>query len=556
MASFDVTRRALSLGARDSVTGWPAKSYAESTIKGSFDPATARAVAMNVGMPLNSIPYYSRPFYTAAYVRSGDHIEHSIVGEVELVTVSPVTYGDENVFYACQCSEILSPADRAASSGTWHTDSDALKTDPRNRTKTWLDAYIAYAVCDYQIVFAGGDYRMEREFTDNGLEIVSAVDLGPATPVYAFDHKPYKFTEQITITNTAKDTSTLTATNILESFEQAIRHVATDYPIGSIRRIRSTEPQRVDIGGMWLWQNTITIDYDRANGDFLPTYPSFSYGLKTSTTKYTYIYEGDILSGGLEGTWTESGAGSTAVDSENNLALTGDTTVETMTAGTDLGLSTTTYTKARIRYKTTGGATLTVATDDETILNAQSSSTWTIATVSLTGGNTLDHLSIHNAAHAGVAYLDCIEIYKDSYIIPNVTRRPIEMKLKDAVLQIPGFAGNIVQALGSDLKVVQMTCDLDIEPSGLTWKRPQTTTPKNDDVTNMEIFMELEQALGNQTMWVWLDVGDPPVQMKARLLHYNVESDGDSNLLNLWWVEYRHGSAANETTVERYGLSL
>ncbi len=284
MASADVTRRELTLSTRDTTTGWPSKSYAESTIKGSFDPATARTVALSVGMPLGGIPYMSSAFYTGNLVVRGDRIEHAVLGEYELVNVVPITWLDQFVMYACHAEKVLAPADRAATSGTWHTDSEAIKTDPRNRIKTWIDTYISYAVCDYEVVFAGGDYYFEREFTLLGNELVCAVDIEQSTPEYTADlgdgRKPYKFNETCTITNTAIDTATLTATNILESFEQAIRDVATDYPkpIGNIYGIRSTKPDRVNIGGAWLWQNTITIEYTRANDDFSSSYPTITWG--------------------------------------------------------------------------------------------------------------------------------------------------------------------------------------------------------------------------------------------------------------------------------------
>jgi hypothetical protein len=239
---------------------------------------------MKVGMPLNNIPYYTRPFFTADYVRRGDHIEHSVIGEVNLVAVTPVTWLDQFVYYACQTEEILVPTDRAASSGTWHTDSEAVKTDPRNRIKAWIDAHISYGVCDYQTMFAGIDYPHELEFIDNGLEITSFIDVQQGAAEYTHDHYPYKFNETVTITNTAKDTATLTATNILESFEQAIRDVATDYPLGSIRRIRSSQPDRLNIGGMWLWQNTMTIEYTRWNDDYTPSYPRITWGPSASPT--------------------------------------------------------------------------------------------------------------------------------------------------------------------------------------------------------------------------------------------------------------------------------
>lgn len=284
MASADVTRRALSLGARDSTTNWPSKSYTETTIQGSFDPLIAREVAFANGMPLTGIPYMSSPFYTADYVRRGDHIEHAVLGEYELTDMRPVTWLDQFLYHACNAAKIISPADRAATSGTWHVDSEAIKTDPRNRIKAWLEAYISYAVCDYEFLFSGIDYPIEREFTDMGLEIVSMIDLSDSHPEYTHDHRPYKFRENIKITNFAIDTATLTATNILESFEQAIRDVDTDNQEYNIRAIDSTEPDRVNIGGMWLWQNTITIEYTRANDDYTPTYPRITWGPSASPT--------------------------------------------------------------------------------------------------------------------------------------------------------------------------------------------------------------------------------------------------------------------------------
>jgi hypothetical protein len=47
--SLDVTRRVLSLGARDGVTGWCAKSFAESTIKMCIIPKGASTLALACG---------------------------------------------------------------------------------------------------------------------------------------------------------------------------------------------------------------------------------------------------------------------------------------------------------------------------------------------------------------------------------------------------------------------------------------------------------------------------------------------------------------------------
>jgi len=52
--SCDVTRRKLSLGARDSTTGWRAKSFAEDTVKAIFIPRGSTQMALQVGTYVRS----------------------------------------------------------------------------------------------------------------------------------------------------------------------------------------------------------------------------------------------------------------------------------------------------------------------------------------------------------------------------------------------------------------------------------------------------------------------------------------------------------------------
>jgi len=47
--SCDVTRRKLSLGARDSTTGWRAKSFTEDTVKGIFTPKGSSPISLKPG---------------------------------------------------------------------------------------------------------------------------------------------------------------------------------------------------------------------------------------------------------------------------------------------------------------------------------------------------------------------------------------------------------------------------------------------------------------------------------------------------------------------------
>jgi len=52
--SCNVTRRKLSLGARDSTTGWRAKSWTEDTVKGIFTPRGSTPTALKAGTYVRS----------------------------------------------------------------------------------------------------------------------------------------------------------------------------------------------------------------------------------------------------------------------------------------------------------------------------------------------------------------------------------------------------------------------------------------------------------------------------------------------------------------------
>lgn len=366
MANADLTRRALTCGGRDSTTGWPSKTYSESTIKGSFDPGTMRAIAQAAGMPLGGVPYTTSPFYTANYVARGDRVLTSAYDEYELTAVTPIYYLDQFVMYACTAEKVWERSDRASTSGTWHTDSDSVNTYACDRIKTWIDTYISFTAATDVTVFAGGDYPIEYEFVTSGNDLVNAIEYKGSTPVYDAYHKPYKFEETVALNCTARDNADYTAITILETYEEAIRKLATDYPtftsVYTIREITATKPEKVNIGGKYLHQNTITIKYTRPNSDYTPSYPTVTWGPSTSAT----------------GTFT----------------------------------------------------------------------------------------------------------------FPNVTYISPVVKVNNTRLMPPGRMGNVLQKLGMPDAMITIRCDLDMAPSALTWKRPQTTSPKTD-IIDWQVFLDI-----------------------------------------------------------------
>jgi hypothetical protein len=351
----------------------------------------------------------------------------------------------------------------------------------------------------------------------------------------------------------------ITATNLLDQAYEEIKHVFTDYPFGSFRTITDAKSVPHDMGGFTMYSMEFTITYERINDDYTPTYPTFDYGI-------AFIYEGDRLTGGSEGTWTLSqGAGSTCaqtITSDNNLYL--DQTVYGADSytynATNLGLSSTLYYKLRVRFKTSGNAKARVDLTYSDASTAQvmaetASATFTTVVCGITASKTTDHINLYCCDGVGTVTYDFVEIFSDIYVLPNCTMLEPPVMVNDAVIEIPGRVGSVNQVLGSQSMEVTMECDLDMEPAALTWKRPQTTTPKTD-VNNQDVLLETHHRGSFYEDWTWLDLGEPAMQFKARLIEMRPSYSSEQGKLRLVWREYRHGSASGETANERFGLSL
>jgi len=501
----------------------------------------------------------------------GDEIKDANGDYYMVKTVDLWWWLDQFSHYQCELEKRSPHALRPTTSGTWHLDSDSVKTDPRYRHKLWLDDHLTAAnmkldngATNATVItcFDGADYPLTQVFINKDVDGVFSVGKTPVEALYSWNHYPYAFIETATIACCAVDKSGLTATNLVEQMEQEIRHIATDHPFGSLHSISRVEHNPIDIGGTVLHSSTVTIKFKRMNDDYTPAFPTFSDGIG-------FTYEGDRESGGAEGTWTEHDGGSTvtiSVNSERNLyfnqtVFVGDSYTETETAGADLGLSTTLYPKIRFRYKTSGNATakirVTGAGYAQTVLAETASSTWTVGTATLTAANTLDHIYLYCCDGTGTVTYDYVQIYSGMYILPNCVSMSPPFMVNDSDTQMPMRLGTSTQALGTQSMEIRMVCDLTMEPSALTWKRPQDGTPKTD-YNNMDILLEtLNYGGGNaQYLWVWLDIGEPIMQFKARLKEVHPSFGGEEGLVELVWSEYRHGSALSESTVERFGLNL
>jgi hypothetical protein len=93
--SFNVTKRALTLGARDAVTGWAAKSYVESTVEMIIINQSNRQLAVQAGTYVRSD---ALGFSKTVFVE-GDQMkdDESVYYEVE--AVRPRKIGNKLVCY-------------------------------------------------------------------------------------------------------------------------------------------------------------------------------------------------------------------------------------------------------------------------------------------------------------------------------------------------------------------------------------------------------------------------------------------------------------------------
>lgn len=104
-ASHDITRRKLVLGNADSVTGWYAKSYTESTIEGIFVQRNAANVAYACGGYVN----LDATLFTADVLEVGDQIQLSTSNDYfEVKTVEKVWSfgGDDFSHRICQLKHL------------------------------------------------------------------------------------------------------------------------------------------------------------------------------------------------------------------------------------------------------------------------------------------------------------------------------------------------------------------------------------------------------------------------------------------------------------------
>lgn len=574
MINCDVTRRALTLGAADTTTGWYVQTFAETTIKAILDFQGAPNPSAHAQ---GYYAVYPCTAYVPGTIETGDEIIHA--GTYYTVYKAPVYIADQFQHWICRLEKKLGIVDRPSTSGTWAS----TQKDPRERTRTWLTAYMSNAAilkdnnstqASWISQFAFPDYPIDLVLLPTGKDVdlvISVEFLGEESLNHAQTKTPYAYNSTVRIYFQAIDKTGVTAVNLIDKAVQEFKKeiIAHGFIAGSVRQIGKVTdyPQKLSTSQK-LYGQYIDITYKRANEEFTATYPVLSYSSD-------FIYDGERVAGAIEGTWDITGhlGGSTiTIGSTNNDYLTLNISAYVADAyvhnGTPLAMSPAIFTKIRWRYRTSGNATAKIILEDsgghtQTVLSETASTSWTVGSVTISFGDadTLSYIRLYACDGAGAVDYDFIQIYKSNYILPNVVELEPPAMVEDALIQIPGMSGEVTQIMGNKLMEITMVCDLDMEPSGLSWKLPQSGTPKTT-YNNIDVLLD-NCMEGGQTNaqgshpWEWLDLGSPTIQMKARLVEMRPSYKGDSSLVTLKFREYRLGGANGvESITERYMLNM
>jgi hypothetical protein len=100
--SVNVTRKRLTLGARDSTTGWYAKEYADSTVEMVIVQKESQSVALQAGyfVALDALGFTFDPLWIYDLIVDGS-------GRTwEIKTVKPARLGDGLLYYAYDLKEL------------------------------------------------------------------------------------------------------------------------------------------------------------------------------------------------------------------------------------------------------------------------------------------------------------------------------------------------------------------------------------------------------------------------------------------------------------------
>jgi len=267
----EVTRRAITLGTRDAVTGWRTITRTESTIDMIIVPKGQSFRMGNVGI----FAYMDAAGLTADPVFTCDQILTQS-GEYFMAQIAKPVYVLDSFQYR-EVQMTCLPLYQAEPSATasWKTS----PLDARSRTKVWIDTYIldanvlkddAATQASWACIFDTPPYPVEQEFRATadpvqGLYVVNQPIMKPLMD--ATLQAPYGYEETVPITIVTIDSTGCSGHQLNWRMEAELRRIAETYAVpdttGSQRGIERRSSKVESFGGYPVYMTDVELKYRR-----------------------------------------------------------------------------------------------------------------------------------------------------------------------------------------------------------------------------------------------------------------------------------------------------
>lgn len=264
MPTLDLTRRVLSLGARDTVTGWCKKVWTDTTIQGAILDKSSQIDNLRAGFWVRT----DTLLITDDAVKEGDEIKTLASVYYEIKAVRPMYIGDGLDHYECDLHKIPIhyDVDYSTYAGTF------LRDDARYRTRVYIQTWWTAANAEddagnpltVQCIYSSVPYPLTLELYDGStVDVLILLGKAKSTPLTGHDHAAFGYNEQVPITISAIDKTGVTADKAVTQCETELRNLMEQYPTGSVRTLDQTKETTEILGSNILYQIEYLLNYQR-----------------------------------------------------------------------------------------------------------------------------------------------------------------------------------------------------------------------------------------------------------------------------------------------------
>lgn len=191
--------------------------------------------------------------------------------------------------------------------------------DPRYNTRNYLLTYLdtgtypslGYIYLDngsteaeYAVMYAKPNVPLKLLYYGNkNYDVIFTIGEPDNQPAQDWQHKTYRYTEQVPISISAVDKDGLTAQFVLWQAERKLRLIVETYFTGNLRTLKRTKPNQQYLGGFFEYTVDCMLSYVRP-ADVVPTYPTLTWGDSDGTFVFPNVtaFEMHPLSNNTHGT--------------------------------------------------------------------------------------------------------------------------------------------------------------------------------------------------------------------------------------------------------------